>query len=278
MRPEQLRLEGESAEDHLPASPPLKWAGGKRWLVPTIRRKWLPFMQLRFVEPFSGGLAIALNLRPRIALLNDINPHLINFYRQVQKGLTIDLEWRNEEKKYYRYRELFNQLIRDGQTNSKEAAELFYFLNRTCFNGLCRFNQSGEFNVPWGKYRRPHHLKDLNYYRPIFKNWEFTCGDFGDLEISNKDFIYADPPYDVEFTHYAKEGFTLFDQERLATWISGHNGPAIISNQMTGDMRRLYQQHKFKLLRRIAPRMISCDGDRTKAWEVLALHGFGSPA
>lgn len=124
--------------------PPLKWAGGKRWLVPQLAGLWQLHSSRRYVEPFCGGLAVALGLRPNRAILNDINPHLINFYTHLQSGLEVTIEMRNDEKSFYRHRSRFNELIQDGELHSAESAQLFYYLNRTCFNGLCRFNQSGN--------------------------------------------------------------------------------------------------------------------------------------
>ena len=83
-------------------APPLKWAGGKRWLVPFLEPLWQPHRERRLVEPFCGGLAVALGLRPERALLNDVNPHVINFYRWLQRGLRIDLPMENDETLYYR--------------------------------------------------------------------------------------------------------------------------------------------------------------------------------
>ena len=95
-------------------TPPLKWAGGKRWQVPFIRTLWEPNRKRRLVEPFCGGLAIALGLRPERALLNDANPHLINFYRWLQRGLAIDLKLTNREDLYYCHRNRFNALVAEG--------------------------------------------------------------------------------------------------------------------------------------------------------------------
>ena len=120
---------------------PLKWAGGKRWLVPYLEEYWANHSHRRLVEPFCGGLAVALGLMPESALLNDINPHLINFFRWVSKGLEIEIDMRNDKELYYAHRTRFNQLIEQGLAGTKEAAELFYYLNRTGYNGLCRFNK-----------------------------------------------------------------------------------------------------------------------------------------
>ncbi|NLA58290.1 MAG: Dam family site-specific DNA-(adenine-N6)-methyltransferase [Firmicutes bacterium] len=252
--------------------PPLKWAGGKRWLVPILKQYWLKHRGKRLVEPFCGGLAVPLGLEPSDALLNDINPHLINFYKWVQKGLIITLQMEQKEDIYYRYRKRFNELIGPlGRQNSKEAAELFYYLNRTGYNGLCRFNQNGEFNVPFGRHSRINYVKDFTAYQELFARWEFRCGDFQALELAPNDFVYADPPYDVEFTQYSKESFQWEDQVRLAHWLAEHDGPVVLSNQATPRIVELYYDLGFHLRFLRAPRKISCTGDRSPVKEVLAI-------
>jgi DNA adenine methylase len=104
------------------------------------------------VEPFCGGLAVTLGLNPERALLNDVNPHLVNFYRWLRRGLKTDLEMKNAERHFYRHRARFNALLANGKEEIAEAAALFYYLNRTGYNGLCRFNRSGVRAVnPLGK-------------------------------------------------------------------------------------------------------------------------------
>ena len=255
---------------NISAKPPLKWAGGKRWLVPDLQRLWQPFKERRYVEPFCGGLAAALGLGPTHAVLNDINPHLINFYRQLKKGLTLRIPMRNDETLYYQHRELFNRLARNNHVDTPDAAQLFYYLNRTCFNGLCRFNQSGEFNVPFGTYSTINYVDDFNDYVAVFKQWSFENCDIGQLQFETGDFIYADPPYDVEFTTYSAGGFSWDDQKRTAELLAAHPGPVVISNQATSRIVKLYQRLKFKLSYLDAPRRISCTGDRSTAREVLA--------
>ena len=143
-----------AAEFQTSVAPPLKWAGGKRWQIPHLRPLWLAHSHRRLVEPFAGGLAVTLGLMPEKALLNDTNEHLVNFYRWLQVGLKIEIPLKNSEKLFYRHRSRFNALVATEQADTDEAAALFYYLNRTGFNGLCRFNASGEFNVPFGKYKK----------------------------------------------------------------------------------------------------------------------------
>lgn len=261
----------------LPAAgprPPLKWAGGKRWLVPHLRPLWEAHRNRRLVEPLCGGLAVTLGLLPERALLNDINPHAVNFYRWLKRGLVAGTRMANDEALYYAQRDRFNALIAAGQAESAEAAEIFYYLNRTGYNGLCRFNRQGEFNVPFGRYKRIVYTRDFDEYRTAFAGWEFSVGDFAAVPVERGDLIYADPPYDVEFTRYSKEGFGWEDQERLAHWLAEHKGPVILSNQATRRIERLYLRLGFSIEYLDAPRKISCTGDRTPAREVLALKGF----
>jgi DNA adenine methylase len=252
------------------ANPPLKWAGGKRWLVPHLEPPWRRHSHRRYVEPFCGGLAAALGLKPERALLNDINPHLINFYTHLQRGLDVTIEMENDEQTFYRHRNRFNELVGAGKASGGEAAQLFYYLNRTCFNGLCRFNRSGGFNTPFGRHKTINYMNDFSAFRRLFRDWLFTADDIATIPIQPDDFIYADPPYDVEFTTYSKGGFNWEDQERTAEWLAAHTGPVVLSNQATPRIVKLYKRVGFQLRYLDAPRRISCTGDRTAAKEVLA--------
>ncbi len=255
--------------------PPLKWAGGKRWLVPHLRPLWIPHQHRRLVEPLCGGLAVALGLMPVRALLNDVNEHVINFYRWLKRGLKIELEMRNDSELFYTHRERFNRLISQRSENAPEAASLFYYLNRTGYNGLCRFNRSGQFNVPFGRYRQINYVTDFSAYRATFKEWRFSAGDFEAINLEARDFIYADPPYDVEFTQYSKQQFGWEEQVRLAEYLARHRGPVVLSNQATDRIMALYKKLGFSVSTTFkAPRMISCTGDRTRALEVLATKGL----
>ncbi len=139
---------------------------------------------------------------------------------------------------------------------------------------MCRFNRKGEFNVPFGRYKKILYKTDFAEYKQVFDAWDFRCGDFESLELNNDDFIYADPPYDVEFTQYSKEDFGWPDQVRLAEWLGSHRGPVVVSNQATSRIQKLYRSHDFTLATLNAPRLINCTGDRTPAKEVLAFRNL----
>ena len=260
----------EASEPPDAVKPPLKWAGGKRWQLPELLPYWQVNSHRRLVEPFCGGLGVATGLVPHKALLNDVNPHVVNLYQWLKKGLAIEFEMANDERHYYRSRERFNELLSTGRGMSAEAAGMFYYLNRTGYNGLCRFNSKGGFNVPFGTYKKINYRTEFPEYREAFRAWMFTCMDFERLELEPTDFVYADPPYDVEFTQYSKGGFGWEEQERAAEWLSKHRGPVVLSNQATPRIVKLYRSLNFSLRFLEAPRRISCTGDRTPAPEVLA--------
>jgi DNA adenine methylase len=262
------------AEGH--ALPALKWAGGKRWLVPRLREIYAPFSARRLVEPFCGGLAVALGLVPDRALLNDVNAHLINFYRHLASGFSVPehIAYENARERYDAARTHFNELIAKGEHDTPAAAALFYYLNRTGFNGLCRFNRRGQFNVPFGKYGTINYQRDFRGYRNVLGRWHFSHGDFAAITTQPGDFIYADPPYDCEFTAYSPGGFSWADQERLAEWLAAHDGPVVASNQATERIEKLYRSLGFTVELIEAPRRIACNGDRRGAMEVLALKGL----
>lgn len=251
--------------------PYLKWAGGKRWQVPFVKPL---YRDGRFVEPFCGGIAMAMGIGPTRALLNDINPHLVNFYVQVQNGLTITTRMVNDSDCYYQSRDRFNALIDSGDYLTSEAAGLFYYLNRTGYNGLCRFNRRGRYNVPFGRH------KTIAYRSSFFLDgaggWEFSCDDFENIDLSDTDFVYADPPYDVPFTSYSPGGFSWDDQQRVAVWLARHEGPCVLVNQATDRVDDLYRSLGYDVSYVTAPRRISCTGGRDPVVEIIASRNLGA--
>jgi DNA adenine methylase len=120
-----------------------------------------------------------------------------------------------------------------------------------------------------------NYATDFHDYRKPFRNWSFTNKDLADLSIERDDFIYADPPYDVEFTTYSAGGFSWGDQVRTAELLARHRGPVLLSNQATKRIVDLYRSLKFDLKFLDAPRRISRDGNRQTAREVLATRNLG---
>ena len=190
-------------QERFALTPPLKWAGGKRCQLPHLQNYWKREKHRRLVEPFCGGLAVALGLLPDEALLNDANPHLINFYCWLKRGLKISLTMANDPALFYQHRTRFNQLLTSGKDGTREAASLFYYLNRTGYNGLCRFNSKGGFNVPFGRYTTINYRRDFAPYQSLLAKWEFSNTTFDRIKLKPDDFVYADPPYDVLYSRAA---------------------------------------------------------------------------
>lgn len=262
--------------------PLLKWPGGKRWLAGLLVNMYGPHKPFRrLVEPFVGSMAVTMVCEPRFALLNDANVDLMNFYRHVIDGLTprlLVLPYTNDEAIYYRHRERFNTLRKEGLDTTAEAAALFYYLNRTGFHGLVRYNTKGEYNVPFGHYKHPPLKETLRVHGMRHRRkWMFACGDFANLELEPGDFIYADPPYDGAFDAYTVEGFSWEDQIRLVDWLVEHPGPVVLSNNATDRIVNLYESHGFEITRlngRGASIALTAD---TRPDEILATRGIVLP-
>jgi DNA adenine methylase len=251
--------------------PPLKWAGGKTWLVPKLRELYAPHRHRRLVEPFMGAATVSLALDPERALLADSNLHLINFYVRLRDPRPFSLTMSHDEVVYYAYRDWFNALVKtDAGKFSSRAAELFYYLNRSCYNGLCRLNLSGEFNVPRGKYKTVNYRVDFSEYAAPLQRWALVVSQFSWLSLFSDDFVFVDPPYDSEFTSYDGTRFTWEDQVRVAERFAQHPGPVVATNQATERVISLYTGLGYKVDTAEAPRSISANGSRKTATEIVA--------
>jgi DNA adenine methylase len=269
---------GRSFQGLPPLSPIIKWLGGKRWLVPVVRELYSPHRGRRLVEPFAGGAAVSLGLRPKEALLNDVNKHLINLYLWIKRGLKPDpsiVPFVNSSEVYYRNRDRFNQLISSWKWDTIEAALLFYYLNKTCYNGLSRFNSKGLFNAPYGRHKKINYAEDFSPYREAFSSWTISLGDFRSLDLDPDDFVYADPPYPSGFTKYAGTDFSWQDHVELAHWLASHPGPVVVSNAALPEVEELYRGLGFDITFVSAPRNVSADvSGRGKVREILAFRGI----
>ncbi|MBT1064261.1 Dam family site-specific DNA-(adenine-N6)-methyltransferase [Bowmanella sp. Y26] len=261
----------------------LKWAGGKYALVNEIRSR-LPTGQ-RLIEPFVGAGSVFLNTQYSDYLLNDINPDLINLYTELQlrpDQYIIDAKGFfapefNQAETYYRLRDEFNQ-----SSDPYHRSLLFLYLNRHGYNGLCRYNLSGKFNVPFGRYKQPYFPEaELNYFAEKAQYATFTCLPFSEVfaMAGEGDVIYCDPPYapiskTSNFTSYATNGFSMDEQKQLAVQarliVKSANIPVLISNHDTEQTREIYQGANLSELK--VGRYISQKGHkRKKVDELLAL-------
>jgi len=263
--------------------PFLKWAGSKYRVLEHIR-EMLPAGD-RLIEPFAGSGAVFMNTEYPRYLLADTNADLISLYQTLQaRGESFIEECArlfqartNQEAYYYRRRDEFNR-CRDAQ----RKAALFVYLNRHGYNGLCRYNASGIFNVPFGRYKRPYFPAEelLAFYHKSARA-EFVHLDFDAVMQSTQsgDVVYCDPPYvplsnSANFTCYSAGGFDMPQQQRLAELAeqTRQRGiPVLISNHNTRFTRNAYRSAS-NIKRFSVRRFISCNGSkRQNACELLAL-------
>lgn len=230
---------------------PLNWQGSKRWLVPLMRKLYAPYRDAMFVEMFAGGASLTFGLLPSKAWLNDINPALVNFYRWLQRGLKlVHITPECSERRFYAYRKRLHELLRNGMGHTMEAAELFYWLSKYSFGGGISRVHGGLPNPSFGgcgERKRGKATWDLTHYAPLMKGYIITNLDFRQMQIPGGAFVYADPPYwDVD-TSYGKYDFSWQDHVDLASKLSEHDGPVVISNQGTPEVAELYGDYGFKV-------------------------------
>jgi len=198
--------------------------------------------------------------------------------RPSKKAASSATRYANTEAAYYQARTRFNALIKEGlrtKTAKREAAGIFYYLNRHCFNGLIRFNAKGVFNAAYGKYKNPWY-EDPSCYQEPFTGWTFANAGYQETlaQALPTDFVYIDPPYDNTFANYSKGGFGWEEQLDLAERAAALDCPVVISNNGTPRIRSLYKRLGFQLKTVSVRRSISCDGNRDNALEIIATKGF----
>jgi DNA adenine methylase len=270
--------------------PFLKWAGGKMRLVERIQAV-LPQGE-RLVEPFVGSGALFLNTDFPAYLLADTNRDLINCYRQLQHGGAEFIDYcasyfvpaNNQQEAFYALRTRFNTTH-----DLAEKAASFVYLNRHGYNGLCRYNSSGGFNVPFGRYARPYFPRDeMTYFWQKAARCEFVAAEFATTMHTTRpgDVVYCDPPYapisaTANFTSYSADGFTVESQRRLAAEaerLAQRGVPVVISNHDLSLTRELYASAD-QLIFFAVQRNISRDtANRGSAAELLAIFKASKPA
>jgi len=287
------------------AKPFLKWPGGKTNLISQLK-EYLPVELANgkittYIEPFIGGGSLFYYIKNHFqvkkSIINDVNKELMLSYKVVQNDLTnlfkfleryqkeyISLDEADRKKYFYDFRDHFNAIRFDiDYENYSEkwvcrAAQVI-FLNKTCFNGLFRFNKQGEFNTPYGSYKNPKifNPENLTLVHHLLENTEITCFDFEEMEsyVEPGSFVYLDPPYrplnkTSSFTSYSSGGFEDDEQRRLARFYrktSHKNAKLMLSNSEPKNenpedafFEKIYQGFNIDTV--YAPRMINCKGDK----------------
>lgn len=267
-------------------APFVKWAGGKRQLIPQIRER-MPEKYNDYYEPFVGGGAVIFDLLPANALINDINKALINTYRTICNEPDAFLKevnrldndmWEDGKKYYYSIREHYNDKLMRSEYDV-ELAALFVFINKHCFNGLYRVNGKGLFNVPYNNSRRVSVDEDViiatsEYLRRV----TIIDGDFEQACKNAKkgDFVFIDSPYaplnPTSFESYTKEGFDIESHKRLAKLydeLTARGCYCMLTNHNTELINDLYGNKGYKIDVVSVKRMINSNASNRVGEEVI---------
>ena len=255
-----MNLLSFQCNEKLRATPVLKWAGGKRQLLPELIQR-LPNKYNRYFEPFIGGGALFFELSPENAYIADINPELINLYRVIRDevdALVCDLATHENSLEYYiKIRNWDRSTDYQSISNIRKASR-FIYLNKTCFNGLYRVNSKGFFNVPFGRYTNPNFLnRDALYAASsVLQSAQIECAHFGNILkiVERGDFVYLDPPYiplsqTASFTAYSKENFGMSDQmelKHLCDKLTSMGVMFMLSNSDTRISNDLYSDYNIE--------------------------------
>lgn len=262
--------------------PFLKWAGNKYKIVERIKELLPPGQRL--VEPFVGSAALFLNSDYPAYLLTDTNADLINLYRHLQTEGQDFIDYcrrffipeNNQKERYYQLRHEFNTT-----GNGRLKSALFLYMNKHGYNGLCRYNGKGGFNVPFGRYKRPYFPEtEMRYFYQKAQHATYRQASFASIMAVCQpgDIVYCDPPYvplsdTANFTSYSANGFGWAEQTELvrqAEQLARRGIPVIISNHDTAAVRQAYEQAAIESFE--VRRFISCNGNkRNKTAEILAL-------
>lgn len=267
-------------------APFVKWAGGKRQLIPQIRER-MPEKYNDYYEPFVGGGAVIFDLLPVNALINDINKALINTYRTICNEPDAFLKevnrldndmWEDGKKYYYTIREHYNDKLMRSEYDV-ELAALFVFINKHCFNGLYRVNGKGLFNVPYNNSRRVSVDEEaIMAASEYLKGATIIDGDFEQACKNAKkgDFVFIDSPYapldPTSFESYTKEGFDIESHKRLAKLydeLTARGCYCMLTNHNTYLINELYGNKGYKIDVVSVKRMINSDASNRVGEEVI---------
>jgi DNA adenine methylase len=262
-------------------APILKWVGGKRQLLGVIT-PLLPRRITTYCEPFIGGGALLFNLQPNTAYINDINDELIRVYKVIKndvEALIVTLQdFKNETDYFYAVRDWDRDKAKYAALPDVQKAARILYLNKTCYNGLFRVNNAGEFNSPFGSYRNPNivnatTLRAVSAYLNM-ATVHATSLDYSEVlkTLPKGTFVYLDPPYDPlsdtsSFTGYSKGGFTRDDQIKLRECCDALNARGLkfmLSNSATDFIKEQYAAYHVTIVQ--AKRAVNSDS--TKRGEV----------
>lgn len=238
----------------LPAEPPLfsfqklppliKWSGGKADEIKHFVH-YIPTDAKTYIEPFAGGASVFFYTSPRQAVLSDVHPELMDLYRQVAEGHASEIyefmkDHPNDEATYYQVREW-------EPMTPLQNAQRFYYLRKTCFRGMLRYNKNGKFNIPFGKYKTIQYesLQDPRY-TTLLQQTTFHNDSFEQIFAtynSPDNFMFLDPPYDSVFTDYGYCSFGKAEHEKLAECFKTTRNRCLMVIGHTDFIEELYKDY-----------------------------------
>ena len=205
--------------------PIIKWSGGKKDEINKFKH-YIPNEYDTYLEPFIGGGAVYFNTVPKKAVITDVHPDLINLYKAIKNKKSLEIftfmeNHSNDEETYYNIRD--NMQI----NNYLDSAKRFFYQRKTCFRGMLRYNSSGKFNIPFGRYKTYNFdiLKNKKY-EELLNNTIVECKDFSYIfenYNSSNNFMFLDPPYDSKFTDYGYCSFGKEEHKKLADYFKNTN-------------------------------------------------------
>jgi len=262
--------------------PFIKWAGGKRSVLPELILR-LPIDFNRYFEPFVGGGALffAISEKASYSFISDLNLNLMITYKVIKDFPYKLIELLNIHKEKHS-REYYNE-IRKNLENPDPIirSSNFIYLLKTCYNGLHRTNKKGEFNTPIGNYQNPKIVDEENIIlvSERLKNTDIKCQDFERIEPKRGDFVYFDPPYsqinDNSFVQYERNGFDNKEQERLRNFaekLDRQKVKFLVSNADTEHINYIWKN--FNIEHILAPRMIGSNPDSRKRVKELIIRNY----
>lgn len=270
-------------------APVVKWVGGKRQLLDDLTPLF-PKEFTSYCEPFLGGGAVLFKLQPEIAYVNDINSDLMGVYEVIRDHVEELIDalsgHPNEEAHFYRIRDWDRDREQYQQLDKVQKAARIIYLNKTCYNGLFRVNNSGEFNTPFGHYKNPNIVNApvLTAVSDYFRQADitFSSTDYAQVlsQVDRHTFVYLDPPYDpvsgtANFTGYAKGGFDRDAQIRLRMCCDNLNSRGIkfmLSNSATDFILDQYKDYKITIVK--AKRAINSNASRRGQVEEVVVRNY----
>jgi len=273
--------------------PFVKWAGGKRQLIPILNQH-IPKNFSSYFEPFLGGGAMLFHMvtiNPnQNCIVSDLNSDLVLSYITIRDKVDeLISSLKNHSKNYFQNSKSYYYIVRDSEPRSQvEKTSRLIFLNRTCFNGLYRVNSKGKFNVPLGRYTNPNIVNEENL-RAVnqvlkSKKIKISCRDFSAIldDVKKNDFVYFDPPYQpvsttANFTSYTNRNFTYADLERLCELceqLNSKNCKFMLSNSNSKEVREIFSNNSWKIKKIESNRSINSDSKKRTGYSELLITNY----